>query len=219
MERLTPRQEEILKLIARITEERGFPPTIREIGHELGIKSTNGVNDHLKALERKGVLERSDQKSRSLVTTEWGRKLLGQKVSSPDRGNNIMEIPLLGRVAAGQPILAEESLEQKVVLDRSFLPRGVHNLFGLRVKGESMVGDGILDGDLLFVQPQTVAKTGEIVVVMIEGEATVKRYFCEKDRIRLQPSNPQMEPIYISKEKGENGAWIAGLVVGMYRKY
>jgi len=214
MEELTDRQKEILRFIARTTEERGFPPTIREIGGEFEIKSTNGVNDHLKALERKGFLSRGEQQSRSLVPTASGRMLLGigsQKSRS-------IEIPVVGRVAAGAPLLAEENLDDTVQMDPAVLPQSGRDVFALKVKGDSMIGDGILDGDMVFVRRQPSARNGEIVVAMIEGEATVKRFFPEGGgRIRLQPSNPTMEPIYVTAAQARDTA-VLGIVVGVWRK-
>ncbi len=214
MDELTDRQKEILRYIAKTTEERGFPPTIREIGGEFDIKSTNGVNDHLKALERKGYLSRGEQKSRSLVPTTSGRVLLGlgaQKMRA-------IEVPVIGRVAAGAPLLAEENLDDSVQIDPSVLPQSGKDVFALKVKGDSMIGDGIFDGDLVFVRRQPTARTGEIVVAMIDGEATVKRYYPEAGgRIRLQPSNPSLEPIIVSAAQAKETA-ILGLVVGVFRK-
>lgn len=217
METLTDRQKEVLRFIAVTTEQRGFPPTIREIGEEFSIRSTNGVNDHLKALERKGYLSRGEQKSRALVPTASGRQLLGfLKIGEGDR---TVEVPVVGRVAAGAPLLAEENRGEPVRVDRSLLPSGpaVQDVFALRIKGDSMIGDGIFDGDLVFVRRQSAARPGEIVVALIESEATCKRYFPEGDRIRLEPSNPRLAPIYVSRHEHRAMA-ILGIVVGVYRK-
>ncbi|HEY3445950.1 MAG TPA: transcriptional repressor LexA [Myxococcales bacterium] len=214
MDELTDRQKEILRYIARTTEERGFPPTIREIGGEFEIKSTNGVNDHLKALERKGYLSRGEQKSRSLVPTATGRMLLGLGAHK----TRAIEIPVVGRVAAGAPLLAEENLDDSVQIDPSVLPQSGKDVFALKVKGDSMIGDGIFDGDLVFVRRQPSARNGEIVVALIENEATVKRFFPEGGgRIRLQPSNPTMEPIYVTAAQAKEAS-ILGIVVGVFRK-
>src|SRR5229473_8332981 len=196
MEELTDRQKEILHLILKETEVHGFPPTIREIGHEMGIRSTNGVNDHLKALERKGYLLRGEQQSRSLVPTKRARLVLGLGAR---KDNSIVEVPLLGKVAAGAPLLAAENLEDSVRIDSFFLGTTGREVFALRVKGDSMIDDGIFDGDYLFVKKTPSASPGEIVVALIEDEATVKRFYPEADRIRFQPANAKMEPIYVSK--------------------
>ena len=215
MEDITDRQKEILTFIQRTTEDRGFPPTVREIGEEMDIRSTNGVNDHLKALERKGFLTRGEQQSRSLVPTKRARMILGlgSKKSDP----TMLEIPLLGRVAAGAPLLAHENVEDTVRIDSFLLGGNGKEVFALRVKGNSMIDDGIHDGDFIFVKKAPNAASGEIVVALIEDEATVKRYFPEGDRIRFQPANKDMEPIYVEKSDFRQ-TMILGRVVGVYRK-
>lgn len=215
MEELTERQREILSFIVKETETRGFPPTIREIGEHMDIRSTNGVNDHLKALERKGYLNRGEQQSRSLVPTKRARLLLGLGAKK-DAG--MVEVPLLGKVAAGAPLLAQENMEDSVKID-SFLLGGVNGreVFALRVKGQSMIDDGIHDGDYLFVKKTPSAQPGDIVVALIEDEATVKRYYPEGDRIRFQPANATMQPIYVSRAEFRS-TMILGQVVGVYRK-
>lgn len=215
MEDITDRQKEILTFIQRTTEERGFPPTIREIGEQMDIRSTNGVNDHLKALERKGFLTRGEQQSRSLVPTKRARMILGLGAKKSDP--TMLEIPLLGRVAAGAPILAQENVEDTVRIDSFLLGGNGKEVFALRVKGSSMIDDGIHDGDFIFVKKAPSAAVGEIVVALIEDEATVKRYFPEGDRIRFQPANKDMEPIYVAKSDFRQ-TMILGRVVGVYRK-
>jgi repressor LexA len=199
---LTDRQKEILAFINQSIAERGYPPTLREIGRQFSIKSTNGVNDHLRALEKKGYLQREDMKSRALRPVDT----VGQTV----------EVPILGRVAAGQPLLAVRNYEDTVRVDRFFIGQN-REVFALRVKGESMIEDGIFDGDYVFVKKQLQANPGETVVVMIEDEATVKRYYPEGETIRFQPANAAMEPILVRKRdfKSVN---ILGVVIGVYRK-
>lgn len=225
---LTDRQLEVLRFIAREIEERGYPPTIREIGEALDIRSTNGVNDHLKALERKGFLTRDPVKSRALIPTDAAREVLGEArganvIKFPGApapaarpGVRMVEIPIIGRVAAGQPILAQERVEDTVQVD-SFLLGTNKKVYGLRVQGESMIGDGILPGDYIFVKKQLSAEDGEIVVAMIDDEATVKRVYFEGKRVRFQPSNPKMAPIYVAEEDFKS-TMILGVVVGVYRK-
>lgn len=252
MEELTDRQRAILQFITEHILAERFPPTIREIGVAMGIRSTNGVNDHLKALERKGYLSRGEMKSRAIFPTNegWGifgladpsdggsgdsprlRSIEGGKkgptsaaasskaalraVASAEDGS--LEVPVLGRVAAGAPILAEESFDSSVRVDPSLLGRGSkEGIFALRVKGDSMIDDGIFEGDLLFVRKQQTANRGEIVVAMIEGEATVKRYFPEGDRVRLQPSNERLSPIYLRRSDARAAA-LLGVVVGVFRQ-
>jgi repressor LexA len=221
---MTDRQLEVLRFIARQIEERGYPPTIREIGEALDIRSTNGVNDHLKALERKGFLTRDPVKSRALIPTTAAREKLGEGHAnvipfraSPSRPtSHLVEIPIVGRVAAGQPILAQERVEDTVHVD-AFLLGTNKKVYGLRVQGDSMIGDGILPGDYVFVKKQLHAQDGEIVVAMIDDEATVKRVYFEGDRVRFQPSNPRMAPIYVRDSDFKN-TMILGVVVGVYRK-
>ena len=215
MDELTDRQKEILQFIVRESENRGFPPTIREIGEEMDIKSTNGVNDHLKALERKGYLTRGEQQSRSLVPTKRARMVLG--IGNNKRESGMIDVPLYGRVAAGAPLLATDNMEDSVRIDSFLLGGSGKEVFALRVKGQSMIEDGIFDGDFLFVRKTSSASPGEIVVALIEDEATVKRYYPEGDRIRFQPANKDMEPIYVHKSDFKQ-TQILGQVVGVYRK-
>jgi repressor LexA len=228
MDRLTDRQLEVLRFIATQIEECGYPPTIREIGEALDIRSTNGVNDHLKALERKGCLTRDPVKSRALIPTPRAREVLaagqgehGNVISLASRiaarsGSRMVEVPIVGRVAAGQPILAEERIEDTVQVDSFFLGTG-KKVYGLRVQGDSMIGDGILPGDYVFVKKQLHAQEGDIVVAMIDDEATVKRVYFEGERVRFQPSNPRMAPIYVREADFKN-TMILGVVVGVYRR-
>jgi repressor LexA len=206
---LTDRQREILEFITQSINQRGYPPTLREIGTHFGIRSTNGVNDHLRALEKKGYLQREDLKSRALrPVSASGRPL--------DANSETVEIPLLGRVAAGIPLLAVENVESTVRVDRFFVGQ-TREVFALRVKGDSMIEDGIFDGDYIFVRKQLQANRGDTVVAMIEGEATVKRYYPEGDTIRFQPANARMEPIIVRKREWKS-VNLLGIVVGVYRK-
>ncbi len=233
---LTPRQQAILDFVHRESLERGYPPTIREIGRAFGIRSTNGVNDHLKALERKGYLHRGDKKSRALRVTQAALQHLGLPAEAPPddavparhrpagnvvpallpRGETVA-VPIVGAVAAGAPILAEENVEDTVHVDSFFLGGTNKKVFALKVRGDSMIEDGIHDGDYIFVKKQLTAERGEIVVAMIEGEATVKRYFPEGDRVRFQPANAAMEPIYVHRSEFRE-TQILGVVVGVYRR-
>nr|HEX4318751.1 transcriptional repressor LexA [Kofleriaceae bacterium] len=223
---LTHRQQEILDFITASIVERGFPPTLREIGEHFQIRSTNGVNDHLKALEKKGHLRREDLKSRAmrpiLPAGTNGADIVPLRAAPRGTmemiaiGDDLCEIPVIGRVAAGQPILAVENVQDTVKIDRMLIG-GHREVFGLRIVGESMIEDGIFDGDYVFVKKTPTAREGEIVVAMIEGEATVKRYFPEGDRIRFQPANANMSPIIV-KRSDFKSVDIIGIVVGVYRK-
>ncbi|MGZ3423801.1 MAG: transcriptional repressor LexA [Polyangiales bacterium] len=224
MQGLTHRQQMVLEYIRRSITDRGYPPTLREIGAHMGIRSTNGVNDHLRALERKGYLTREDMKSRALRPSDMGSV---PGVSDAANGNDdtshavhederLVEVPVVGRVAAGLPILAEQNVVDTVRIDR-MLVRGGKDVFALRVQGESMIEAGIHDGDYIFVRKQPTAARGDIVVALLGDEATVKYYFPEKDRVRLQPANAQMAPIYVLASDFKQ-SMILGVVVGVYRK-
>src|SRR5882762_3567489 len=177
IETLTERQEKILAFIKKSIQDQGYPPTIREIGEHFGIRSTNGVNDHLKALERKGYLLRGELKSRALSVIQGGK--FAKKELSPAGSGNVVEIPVVGKVAAGAPILAQENITDHVRIDSMLIGDTGKKVFALRVAGDSMIGDGIFDGDYIFVRKQLHAASGEIVVAMIDNtsgsEATVKR--------------------------------------------
>lgn len=211
MQGLTKRQEQTLDFIRKSIEERGYPPTLREIGEYMGIRSTNGVNDHLRALERKGYLRREDMKSRAL-------KLVDEPVVTPVKvaDEDLLEIRVLGRVAAGLPLFAEENVIDTVRVDR-MLVRGGREVFGLRVTGDSMIEAGILSGDYIFVKKQPTAERGDIVVALIGDEATVKYFYPERDYIRFQPANAQMAPILV-RASDFKSTMLLGKVVGVYRR-
>ena len=218
MQGLTQRQHQVLDFIRQSIHERGYPPTLREIGAHMGIRSTNGVNDHLRALERKGYLTREDMKSRALrpcgvdsesTPTPADSELVGE-------GTEMMEVSILGRVAAGAPILAQENVIDSVHVDRAML-RGARQVFGLRVTGDSMIEAGILNGDYIFVRKQPTADRGDIVVALINDEATVKYYYPEKDYVRFQPANSQMAPILV-RASDFRSTMILGVVIGVFRR-
>jgi repressor LexA len=178
----------------------------------MGIRSTNGVNDHLRALERKGYLSREDMKSRALRLVS--REPAVEAAASTD--DNLLDVQILGRVAAGLPLLAEENVVDTVRIDR-MLVRGGRDVFGLRVQGDSMINAGILNGDYIFVRKQSSAEPGEIVVALIGDEATVKYYHPEKDYVRFQPANDQMAPILV-RASDFRSTMLLGVVVGVYRR-
>jgi len=218
MQGMTKRQQQILDYITEWILEHGYPPTIREIGEHMGIRSTNGVNDHLKALERKGYLKREGLKSRALRPINMPTPIRSNVVPALIGQGEMLEVPIVGRVAAGAPILAEENVESTVRIDSFFLdakPRD--KVFALRVTGESMIDAGIHDGDYIFVRKQLEARRGQIVVAMIDGEATVKRYEPDGDVIRFCPENASMEPIVIRKEDFRSTS-ILGIVCGVWRR-
>ena len=180
---LPDRQETILRFIIESIRDYGRPPTIAEIGEEFGITSTNGVNDHLIALEKKGYIERTS-KARGIHVTPKGATGLYQ--------NDSAMVPLLGHVAAGQPILAEENIEGYVPVTGALAK---HGAFCLRVHGDSMIEDGILDGDTVVVDPTLKPKRGDVVVALLEDEATVKYYYPKGREVELRPANSTMSPI------------------------
>jgi repressor LexA len=205
MQGLTQRQQMVLDFIRQSISDRGYPPTLREIGARMGIRSTNGVNDHLRALERKGYLTREDMKSRALRPTGLGNTppangtngVGGEVAHLPiPNDDDLVEIQVLGRVAAGLPLFAEEHVIDTVRIDRGLL-KGGREVFGLRVQGDSMIDAGILSGDYIFVRKQLTASRGDIVVALIGDEATVKYFYPEKDYVRFQPANKTMAPILV----------------------
>ncbi len=217
MQGLTQRQQMVLDFIRQSIHDRGYPPTLREIGARMGIRSTNGVNDHLRALERKGYLTREDMKSRALRPTNLAVQALGELPTELVANDvDMVEVPVLGRVAAGLPLLAEEHVIDTVRIDRSLI-KGGREVFGLKVHGDSMIEAGILNGDYIFVKKQIAANRGEIVVALIGDEATVKYYFPEKDHVRFQPANKNMAPIYV-RSADFKPTMLLGIVVGVFRR-
>jgi repressor LexA len=213
MQGLTKRQEQTLDFIRKSIEDRGYPPTLREIGEHMGIRSTNGVNDHLRALERKGYLRREDMKSRALKLVE---DAMPTPIRSAGSDDDVIDIPVVGRVAAGLPLLAEENVVDTVRVDR-MLVRGGREVFGLRVTGDSMVEAGILAGDYIFVRKQSTADRGDVVVALIGDEATVKHFYPERDYVRFQPANSKMAPILV-RASDFKSTMLLGKVVGVYRR-
>ncbi len=226
MQGLTQRQQMVLDFIRQSIHDRGYPPTLREIGARMGIRSTNGVNDHLRALERKGYLTREDMKSRALRPTGLDVRDVGDALGNGNghvrsaelaaNDDDLLEIPVVGRVAAGLPLLAEEHVIDTVRIDRT-LVKGGREVFGLKVHGDSMIDAGILSGDYIFVKKQLTANRGEIVVALIGDEATVKYYYPEKDHVRFQPANKNMAPIYV-RAADFKPTMLLGVVVGVYRR-
>ncbi len=223
-ETLTDRQRAVLDYITASIDKRGYPPTLREIGEHLGIRSTNGVNDHLKALEKKGYLQRDDLKSRALRpisphgSANGNGHSHGHALGDVDSSGDMIEVPILGRVAAGEPILAIEQAEDTVKIDRFFLGQN-REVFALKVKGDSMIEAGIFDGDFIFIRKQLQAQKGDIVVAMINDEATVKYYQPdpEHDQIIFKPANHRLQPIIVRRRDWKSVNLI-GVVVGVYRK-
>ncbi|MCI6436712.1 transcriptional repressor LexA [Fibrobacter sp.] len=206
---LTSRQEEILEYIKKYSKENRMPPTVREIGNHFEISSTNGVRSILAALIKKGYINRSPRLSRGIEVIDNDKS--GNVAEAP---SNTIEIPIVGRVAAGTPILAVQNLEGTVTIDRDFLACR-SDVFALRVKGDSMINAGIFDGDLIFARQQKTAERGEIIVAQIDNEATVKYYHPLADHVELRPANPRYRPIIVKNDKDFT---IAGKLIGVMRK-
>ena len=205
---LTERQQAIYDFIAETIRSRGAPPTIREIMQVFDINSTNGVRTTLAALEKKGHIRRHARLSRGIELVDY--------VEPETLSADMREVPLIGRVAAGAPILATQNIESTLNIDKSLVPAS-GLIFALRVHGESMRNAGILDGDVVLARQQENAERGDIVVALIGEEATVKRYAPDSDGIRLLPENDAFKPIVVSPETDDFS--IAGKVVGLMRRF
>jgi repressor LexA len=208
---LTGRQQEIWDFLVEYVDGHGYPPTVREIGEKVGLASPSTVHAHLANLERAGLLKRDPTKPRAL-------ELVGRRALAAERGGSRAEVhklPLVGEIAAGGPLLAEENIEEYLAVPEPLSRGGAE--FLLRVKGESMINAGILDGDIIVVRKQQDARDGDIVVALAgddetTNEATVKRLFRDGDRVRLQPENDAFEPIYADHVE------LIGKVIGVFRQ-
>ena len=197
---ITKKQEEILNYIKDEILERGFPPAVREICQTVGLKSTSSVHSHLESLEKNGYIRRDPTKPRAIEILDESFNMLRREM---------VNVPVVGTVAAGQPILAEQNIDSYFPIPSEYMPN--EQSFILKVKGESMVNAGILDGDSVLVMQQTTARNGDIVVALIEDSATVKTYYKENGHYRLQPENDTMDPIIVDDCK------ILGKVFGVFR--
>ena len=198
---ISSKQQQILEVIQSAIKVKGYPPSVREIGEAVGLKSPSTVHMHLNKLEQIGAIRRESEKNRAI-------DVVG---SSSLRNAPMTLVPLIGRVTAGQPVLATENIVDTYPFPTDLV--GQENVFMLKVDGESMIQAGIFDGDYLIVRDQDSARNGDIVVALVDGEeATVKRFFHEKDRVRLQPENDRMDPIYTRDVS------VLGKVIGVYRK-
>ena len=201
---LTSTQQRVFDFLKDFFQDKGFPPTLREIASHFGLRGPKGPQKTLNILERKGFIRKVPGGSRAIEILSY----------PPIRLTQILPIPIVGRVRAGEPILAIENIEGYINLDRNLVSSG--NVFLLRVQGDSMIDAHIQDGDFALVKPQPNAENGEIVVALIEDEATIKRIFKKRDLIRLEPANPKMEPIVV--KRGEKKVTIVGKVIGIFRK-
>lgn len=200
-EDLQGKSQEILDYIKQQQMEKGYPPSVREICEAVGLKSTSTVHGHLDRLEKKGYIRRDKTKPRAIEILDADSLQFSFK--------DLVHVPVLGRVTAGQPILAVENIEDTFPLPAQYLPNS--DVFMLRVQGESMIGAGIFDGDQVIVKKQEYAENGDYVVALLEDEATIKTFYREKGYIRLQPENPSMEPIITRDVR------ILGKVIGLFR--
>jgi len=209
---LNSREKDILKFIEKQVADIGYPPSVREIGKAVGLSSTATVHAYLAKLEEKGYIKKENQKGRTLRLL----KGLNKKNTETNNektfysGRELVDVPVLGKITAGAPILAVENITDNFLIPVDFV--GNSESFMLTVRGESMIEAGILDGDYILVKRQNVARNGEIVVAMIDDEATVKTFYMEKDHIRLQPENSSMDPIIVKD------CQVLGRVVGVFRK-
>lgn len=218
---LTQRQREVLELISETAQRTGRPPTLREIGRQLGITSTNGVRDHLQALIEKGFIRRDERSARGIQLLRAPSSGPRSRVGAPRRSRpaaqlgdrQVVSVPVVGRVAAGEPILAEQNVEQHLAIDKELIRDG--DVFALRVRGDSMRDAGILDGDYVFVRQQPTAQPRDIVVALLDDEATVKRYVPKGETVRLEPENPAYEAIVVSR--GDPRLSILGKVAAVLR--
>lgn len=197
---LTPRQRQILEFIKKTVRLRGYPPSVREIGEAVGLSSSSTVHGHLARLEEKGYIRRDPTKPRAIEVLE--------SLTVPRRP--VVNVPILGRVPAGQPLLAVQNIEDFFPMPLDFTEQ--EDVFMLRVRGDSMRDAGILDGDYVVVRPQQSARNGDIVVALVEDEATVKRFYRENDHVRLQPENPAY-PAIVARD-----VQVLGKVIGLLRK-
>lgn len=203
-EGLTKKQTIILEYIKSVVMDKGYPPSVREIGEAVGLKSTSTVHGHLTRLEEKGYIRRDPTKPRAIEILDPEENLGIYK-------NEVLYVPVVGNVTAGTPILAVENIEEKYPVPKDFMNEG-DTYFMLQVKGESMINAGILDKDYILIKQQSDAINGDIVVALLDDSATVKTFYKEKDNIRLQPENDTMDPIYTKD------ASILGLVKGVFRR-
>ena len=200
--KISDKQKQILEYIKQEILNKGYPPTVRDICDAVGLKSTSSVHSHLESLEKNGYIRRDPTKPRAIEIIDDNFNMVRREV---------VNVPLVGQVAAGQPILADENISSYFPVPAEYMPKG--QSFMLKVKGESMINAGIFDGDHIIVEQQNTARNGDIVVALVNDEtATVKRFYKEKGGYRLQPENDNMEPFF------EKNVKVQGIVIGVYRQ-
>ncbi|MDE4541763.1 transcriptional repressor LexA [Thermoanaerobacterium sp. R66] len=200
--KISIKQQEIIDFIKSEIKRKGYPPSVREIGKAVGLRSTSTVHGHLSRLEKKGYIRRDPTKPRAIEVLSNDEKYI----------SDVVKLPVIGKVTAGTPILAVQNIEEYYSVPRDLITGYESESFILKVRGESMINAGILDGDYIIIRKQSYADNGDIVVALMEDEATVKRFYKESNHIRLQPENPSMNPIIV------DDVMILGKVVGVIRK-
>lgn len=210
---LTPRQAGILEYIIEEVSNKGYPPAVREIGRHVGLQSSSTVHAHLTTLEERGYIKRDPAKPRAIMVLRYpdGAPFVASSegLLVEENFDEMVNLPVLGNVAAGEPIFADENVEDTITFSMRFVRN--EGSFMLRIRGNSMVNIGIMDGDYIIVGPQQTAQNGDVVVALIGDEATCKTFYHEKNTVRLQPENDEMEPIYVENPM------IIGKVIGVYR--
>ena len=223
MEKLNGNQENILRYIQHVLSTKGYPPSVREIGDAIGLRSSSTVHGHLARLEKAGYIRRDKDKPRAIEIihpdyipesySSGSYAETSENLTIPLPLRELVDIPILGQVAAGLPILADENIEDYFALPLHFLPRTNAELFILKIRGDSMINIGLFDGDYVIVSQQNTAQNNDVVVALIDDSATVKTFFREKDHIRLQPENDDYEPIRVKD------VTILGKVIALYRRF
>ncbi|MCX7842503.1 MAG: transcriptional repressor LexA [Clostridia bacterium] len=208
--KLNEKQQKIIDFVNSQVEEKGYPPSVREICKAVGFKSTSTVHAYLEKLEKDGLIHKDPTKPRALKVVNGGKSSPVRNIESYVSRKELVDVPIVGKVTAGQPILAVENIEDTFPLPVNFLQNST--AFMLKVQGDSMIEAGIFDKDLVLVRQQSTALNGDIVVALIEDEATVKTFYKEKDHIRLQPENQYMDPIIV-----KDNVSILGKVIGVFR--
>ncbi len=209
---LSGRQQAILDYIIQEINQKGYPPTVREIGAEMGLTSPASVHAHLLALEKKGYIRRDSSKQRALEVLAYKEDDMPSSLPLQEMSREMAMVPVIGTITAGLPILAEENVEELFPIPIDFL-HTKKDTFILKVSGESMIEAGILDGDYIILEKTPVVENGEMAAVLIDDSATVKYFYLEKDHVRLQPANSSMQPIIVDQ------ATILGRVIGLYRRF
>lgn len=209
--KLTDKQQQILDFLNTQIREKGYPPSVREICSAVGFKSTSTVHSYLEELRQKGLIEKDATKPRALKVVNNSKNKVTENVDSYYSRKELVDIPIIGKVTAGQPILAVENVEDTFPLPVDFVQNST--AFMLKVRGDSMIEAGILDNDLVLVKQQAIAQNGEIVVALLGDEATVKTFYKEQGHIRLQPQNQYLEPIIV-----KDNISILGKVIGVFRR-